>query len=80
MEFHLSHLPQLRVPCLPPAQLSIFPLLHSVSVFEYLNVLALHQILYNHAKDFLFYMDTLNFDIESYVYTKWLIEKLWKRI
>lgn len=70
---HPPHLPQTRGQCYPPAQLNLFPLLPSVSVFEYLNVLALHQILCNHAmiiKDFLFYTDTLNFDIESCISTQ----------
>ena len=79
LRFHLSHWPHICL-CFPPAQLNIFPLLHAVSAFECLNVLALHQILYNHATGFMFYTNTLNFDIESCVYTKWLIEKLWKWI
>ena len=69
MGIHLSNLPQTWGLCFLPAQLHIFPLLHSVSVFEYVNVLALPQILYNRAKD-LFYTETFNFDIESCVYTK----------
>lgn len=40
-----------RVPYFPLGTTEHFSSPHSASVFEYLNALALHQILYNYSKD-----------------------------
>lgn len=42
---------QTRVQYFPLGTTEYFSLPHSASVFEYLNALALHQILYNYSKD-----------------------------